>query len=114
MLAAAYFKSNEAARDKDSVGLGNEIAVGGESVGTGEQSKFRFVVADLYGKRSAVAFGHIGWVGDDDVEGLARDRCEQIALKKTDSIGDGVLLRVRSRNHQGLRGKVDSRDAREG
>ena len=114
MLAASDFNCNEAARDKDSVRLWNEIAVDGEAIVAGEQREFRFVVADFYGKRSAVGICDVWRVGDDDVEGLGRDGREQIALKKTDSIGDGVLLCVGLCDGEGLRRQIDCRDARGG
>ena len=101
MLAAADFKSDEATGDKDRVCLGNELTVDGEPIAAGEERKFRFVVADLDSERGSIGIGDIGRVGDDDVEGLACDRRKKIALKKTDSISDSVLLRVGSRHGKG-------------
>ena len=70
------------------------------------------MVADFDGERGAVGIGDVGRVGDDDVEGLAGDGREKIALQKADSIGDVVALRILARDGERGCRDVDGGDLR--
>jgi hypothetical protein len=50
----------------------------------------RLMFADFDGDEGAVGVGDVGRVGGDDFESLAGDGGEEVALNKTDSIGDMV------------------------
>ncbi len=50
--------------------LGDEAAVNGQAVCAGEEGGGWFVVADLGVEGGAVGLGDVGWIADDDVEGL--------------------------------------------
>lgn len=94
LLAAANFERDEAAGCECGEGLRNEASIDVESVVTGEQREGWFVIANFDGEGVAVCGGNVGWVGDDQVEGFASDRGEEIALEQADGaiVGLSVLF----------------------
>ena len=99
LLAVADFEEEPAAGSERSEGGRDETAVDFEAVVAGEEGEMGFVVADLNGKRREVFGRDVGRIGDDEVELLAGDGSEEIALEKAD--GDGVEVGVFAGNGEG-------------
>ena len=92
LLAVADFERDEAAGGESGEGLRDEAAVDFEAVVAGEEGEGWFVIADFDGEGIAIGGGDVGRIGDDEVELLAGDGREEIALEKAD--GNSVAICV--------------------
>src|SRR6185312_3869548 len=72
--------------------VGDEAAVDVQSGGAGEERVGRLIVTDLFFQN--FVFGNVGRVRDDDVEGFAWDRCQQIGLQEPDAAGHAVTFGI--------------------
>ena len=80
LLAVADFECDEAAGGESGEGLRDEATVDFEAVIAGEEGEGWFVIADFDGEGIAIGGGDVGRIGDDEVELLAGDGREEVAL----------------------------------
>src|ERR1700739_1315041 len=93
LLAVADFERDETAGDESGEGLRDEATIDAEPV-VGEEGECGLVIANFDGEGIAIGGGDVWRVGDDNVEGLAVDWGEEIALEEANdnSVATRVLL----------------------
>ena len=110
LLAVADFERNETAGDEGRDRGWNEAAIDVETVFTGEEGHFGFVIADFDGEGRAIGDGDVWGIGNDEFELLANDRRKQIALQEANAISETHAYGIVARHCQRGLGNVDCRD----
>ncbi len=106
-LAESELQRKQAVGAERGVRLRDKAAVDFEAVGSGEERGGWFVVADFEGERGRVGEWDVGWVGDEDVEGLGCwDFVEQVGLHEGDAVGEVVVRGVGAGNFECGEGDV--------
>ncbi len=108
-LAEAELQPKQAARREGGGGLWDEAPVKIEAVGPGEQSRRRFVIANLRMEERSVGVRDVGKVGEDGVEGAGLLR-EQVGLAEQDAIRNLMRLSVFVSDDEGCGGKLQGKN----
>ena len=87
----ADLNGKQTARFERYVGLGNKAAVNIQPKIAGEKGLRRLVIADFWMEFGGVAFGNIGRIADDGIEGSGlvylRQASEQVGQQQVDAAG---------------------------
>ena len=105
-LGESDFERDEAAGNQHA--MRPRESAGGKSSSpsfAGKEGKRRLVFAHFDGDECAIGVGHIGRIGDHEVELFAGNGREQIALQETDAFTHAIACRVFARD-----GRADSED----
>ena len=94
LLAEADLEDKPAVGDEQIEGAGDEAAIDGQAIVSGEKRGVRLVVADLDGETLTFGCRNIGGIRRKDVEGLTCERGEQVAFEESDPVFEVIALRI--------------------